>query len=349
MAKRHVNIPIFIPHLGCPNTCVFCNQRTISGVQHFEISEVKKQIDEALATVSCDVECEIAFFGGSFTGIDRELMISLLEISHEYLESGKVDSVRCSTRPDYIDEEILDILEKYGVGTIELGLQSTSEEVLARTKRGHGLDVAKRACELIVKRGILLVGQMMIGLPGATLEDELSTAKFIIDSGAVGARIYPTVVFADTELCNMTRDGEYDPLELDEAILRSAAVFKLFYEANVKVVRIGLCSSENLSGADTYFAGPNHPAIGELVLGELYYLNIKEQLGRLDLTNNATNTTVTVKVAKGQLSKAIGQKKKNRLKILTEFGLHDIHFMESEDIERYDVRVVVEERTYKCI
>ena len=100
MAKRHVNIPIFIPHLGCPNTCVFCNQRTISGVHCFEISEVKKKIDEALATVSRDVECEIAFFGGSFTGIDRELMISLLEISHEYLESGKVDSVRCSTRPD---------------------------------------------------------------------------------------------------------------------------------------------------------------------------------------------------------------------------------------------------------
>ena len=188
----------------------------------------------------------------------------------------------------------------------------------------------------------------MIGLPGATLEDELSTAKFIIESGAFGARIYPTVVFADTELCNMTMDGEYEPLELDEAVMRSAAVFKLFYEANVKVVRIGLCSSENLSGADTYFAGPNHPAIGELVLGELYYLNIKEQLGMLDL-NNATNATVTVKVAKGQLSKAIGQKKKNRLKLLTEFGFHDIHFLESEDVQRYDVRVEVEERTYKCI
>ena len=184
MKKRHVNIPIFIPHLGCPNNCVFCNQRTISGVQHFDISDVRRQINEALSTVGPDVEREIAFFGGSFTGIDRDLMIALLEISHEYLERGLVNSVRCSTRPDYITDEILDILERYGVATIELGLQSTSEAVLARSKRGHGFDVEKEACRLIVERGISLIGQMMIGLPGSTLEDEIATAEFIVNSGA---------------------------------------------------------------------------------------------------------------------------------------------------------------------
>jgi len=346
MAKRHVNIPVFIPHLGCPNTCVFCNQRTISGVQRFDISEVGRQIEEALLTVSPDVECEIAFFGGSFTGIERDLMISLLEISRKYLESGRVASVRCSTRPDYIDEDILDILDKYGVKTIELGLQSTSEQVLSRTKRGHGFDAEKRACELIVNRGFSLVGQMMIGLPESTLEDELATAKFIIASGASAARIYPTVVFRDTELCKMVRDGEYQPLELDDAISRSAAVTRLFYNSNVKIVRIGLCASENLSGADTYFAGPNHPALGELVLGEVYYLNIKEHLDKLDIEKN---DTVTVKVAKGQLSKAIGQKKKNRLKLLSEFELRDIRFVESDDIKNCDVRIEREERTYRCI
>ena len=346
MAKKHINIPIFIPHLGCPNTCVFCNQRTISGVQKFDVSKVRRQIDEALATVDPDVEREIAFFGGSFTGIDRELMISLLEIAREYIEAGKVHSIRCSTRPDYVSVEILDILEKYGVGTVELGLQSTSEAVLARSKRGHGFDVEKEACRLIVERGISLVGQMMIGLPGSTFEDEIATARFIIDAGACGARIYPTVVFTDTELCSMARTGEYRPLDLEDAVLRSAAVFKLFNDANIKVVRIGLCASENLSGQDTYFAGPNHPALGELVLGETYYISIKNQLEQRKLEENIK---VVVKVARGQTSKAIGQKKKNRLRLLSEFNLGGIRFVESDEICGYDVLVETEERTYECI
>ena len=346
MAKKHINIPIFIPHLGCPNTCVFCNQRTISGVQSFDISDARRQINEALATVGPDVEREIAFFGGSFTGIDRELMISLLEISHEYLQSGLVNSVRCSTRPDYINEEILDILESYGVGTIELGLQSTSESVLARSKRGHGFDIEREACRLIVERGISLVGQMMIGLPGSTLEDEIATARFIIDAGASGARIYPTVVFTDTELCSMARSGEYIPLDLDDAVVRSAAVFKLFCDAKIKVVRIGLCASENLSGEDTYFAGPNHPALGELVLGETYYMSIKNQL---DILKPEKDKTIIIRVAKGQTSKAIGQKKKNRLRLLSNFDIDDIRFVESDELDGYDVVVESEERIYECI
>ena len=346
MAKRHVNIPIFIPHLGCPNTCVFCNQRTISGVSHFDISCVRRQIDDALLTVDSDSECEIAFFGGSFTGIDRQLMISLLEIAKEYTDRSLVDSVRCSTRPDYIDEEILDILEEYGVNTVELGLQSVSEEVLRVTKRGHGFSEEKRAAEMIIARGINLVGQMMIGLPGSTLEDELETARFIINSGATGARIYPTVVFNETELCSMAERGEYTPLTLDDAVMRSAKVLKLFLDADVKVVRIGLCSSDNLSSEDTYFAGPNHPALGELVFGELYYLNIKE---KLSVFENIEGARVTVFVARGSISKAIGQKKKNRLRLLSETRASALCFAESEALTGYEVEIKVEERTYKCI
>lgn len=197
--SRHVNIPIFIPHLGCPNTCVFCNQRTISGRLSFDISTVRTEIERALSTVGDGDEAEIAFFGGSFTGIDRGLMIELLELAHEYVSAGRVRSIRCSTRPDYIDGEILDILGRYGVVVIELGLQSADEQVLMRTKRGHGFDAEERACRLIVERGFELVGQMMIGLPGSTAESELATADFIIRSGASGARVYPTVVFPDTK------------------------------------------------------------------------------------------------------------------------------------------------------
>ena len=126
---RHVNIPVFIPHLGCPNQCVFCNQRTISGVSEFSADDVRGIIDTALATVEDGADAQIAFFGGSFTGIDRSLMISLLEIANTYIQRGSVQSIRCSTRPDYINEEILDILKKYGVKTIELGLQSSSRSL----------------------------------------------------------------------------------------------------------------------------------------------------------------------------------------------------------------------------
>ena len=339
--KRHVNIPVFIPHLGCPNCCVFCNQHTISGVDDFRIDDVRSTIESALRTVSDDCECEIAFFGGSFTGIDRDLMIELLEISKEYIDLGKVSSVRCSTRPDYIDESILDILDKYGVRTIELGLQSTSDRVLKASKRGHTFDHERHACELITSRGFSLVGQMMIGLPGATPEDELETARFIIESGASGARIYPTVVFANTELCEMTRAGVYSPLTLDEAVARTAAVLGCFYSAGIKVIRIGLCASENLSGESTYFAGPNHSALGELVENELFYENIKH---KLSTENIDTAETLDILIPKGSTSKAVGQKKKNRKRLLSDFPNLTLRFVETDSIGGYDVGIRREER-----
>ena len=218
---RHVNIPIFIPHLGCPNQCVFCNQRTISGVEKFDPENVREQIDLALETIEDDAEVEIAFFGGSFTGIDRELMVELLDIGYSYIQADRVKSLRCSTRPDYIDEEIIGILKNYGVKIVELGLQSLCNSVLEKSKRGHYFEAEEKSCRLIVESGLELVGQMMIGLPGSDLDSELETARFIINAGARAARIYPTIVFRETELCQMTHDGEYTPLSLDDAISRS--------------------------------------------------------------------------------------------------------------------------------
>ena len=174
--KKHANIPIFIPHLGCPNDCVFCNQRSISGHMSFDESKVRFEIKEALSSIEKIgeiEEVEIAFFGGSFTGIDRSLMVYLLETAHEYITAGRVDSIRLSTRPDYISEEILDILEKYGVRTIELGLQSMCDDVLIRSRRGHDASTAERACRMIKERGFSLIGQMMIGLPGSDIQKEL--------------------------------------------------------------------------------------------------------------------------------------------------------------------------------
>ncbi len=331
---RHVNIPIFIPHLGCPNQCVFCNQRSISGVQRFKAEDVVPIIESALKTVEDDTEIEIAFFGGSFTGIDRSLMISLLEIAYGYIEKGRVKSIRCSTRPDYIDEEILGILKKYGVKTIELGLQSSSDKVLEITKRGHNFEAERKSCQMIVEHGFDLVGQMMIGLPSADPESEIETARFIASVGAVGARIYPTVVFRETELCDMTCDGLYTPLSLEEAIERSAAVLDIFIEAGVEVIRIGLQSTENLSDPESYVAGPNHPALGELVIGEVYYNRILKILSENDISED---DNITVLVSRGALSKAVGQNKRNKLRLLAIYK--NLRFAEADGIPQYGVQL----------
>ena len=346
MKKRHVNIPIFIPHLGCPNQCVFCNQRIISGVEDFEAESVVKIIEDSLSTVKSTDDVEIAFFGGSFTGIERSLMCNLLKIAYSYIERGLVSSIRCSTRPDYIDEEILAILKKYGVKTIELGLQSFDSEVLLKTKRGHTAEDEIRACKMIVDNGFDLVGQMMIGLPGSTLDSELKTAKFIVDSGAVGARIYPTVVFTQTELCQMALLGVYEPLTLDDAIIRSERVLRVFLDAGVDVIRIGLCASENLTSSSTCYAGPNHPSLGELVENELYYNLIKERIE--DIATDSFSGKVVVLVSRGALSKAIGQRKRNKFRLVNELNLISLSFSESDELNGYDILIRQEERTDKC-
>lgn len=331
---RHVNIPIFIPHLGCPNQCVFCNQRSISGVKEFDPESVRDIIDDALETVDATDDVEIAFFGGSFTGIDKDLMISLLQIAYSYIQLGKVKSVRCSTRPDYVSEEILDILKQYGVKTIELGLQSSSDEVLESTKRGHNFEAERIGCKMVVDHGFNLVGQMMIGLPSSTPESELETAEFIINCGASGARIYPTVVFRETELCSLAERGKYEPLDLDDAIERSAAVLERFIDAGVEVIRIGLQASDNLSDESCYYAGPNHPSLGEYVIGEVYYNKVLKLLKNINVFDQGE---IIINVAKGKLSQAIGQNKRNKIRLLDK--CKNIRFVESENLFGYDILV----------
>ena len=338
--KNHANIPIFIPHLGCPNQCVFCNQRTISGVTNFDLACVDKQIRSALETISCGINTEIAFFGGSFTGIESELMTELLEIAKPYVRDGRVSSIRCSTRPDYITPEILDILKRYSVGTIELGLQSSSDAVLGASKRGHTSDDEYRACNMIIDSGFNLVGQMMIGLPCSTIDDEIATADFIIDSGAKAARIYPTVVFKDTELYKMAKEGTYSPLSLDDAIARSSKVLDMFDKAGIEVIRIGLCAQDNLFDPEKYYAGPNHPALGELVIGELLYNRIRDKL----LSSEVYGKKLIIKVPKGMLSKAVGQKRKNSERLIQEFGFTSVDVAEKERLCNYEFEVEFERK-----
>ncbi len=304
---RHCNIPIFIPHLGCPNQCVFCNQRSISGCHGFCEENVRNQIEEALSTLTKEDEVEIAFFGGSFTGIERDLMIRLLETAEEFVRDGRVGAIRLSTRPDYIDGEILRILSHYTVKEIELGLQSMDDEVLLASKRGHSADDARRACHAIKEAGFGLMGQMMIGLPRSTRERELMTARAIVEAGANAVRVYPTVVFYGTPLCDMAKSGDYEPLTIEEAVSRSADVLEIFESARIPCRRLGLCATEELVSEQAVYAGPNHPALGEMVLGELSYRRIYAFLKERGLLG----TEVLVEVPMREVSRAVGYKRAN--------------------------------------
>lgn len=315
MTKKHKNIPIFIPHEGCPNCCVFCSQRKITGVKDTalslsdELERCRAIIEESLATIKETDTTEIAFFGGSFTAIDETRMIELLKLGYEYVEKKKVSGIRLSTRPDFIDEHKLNILKRYGVKAIELGVQSMSERVLSACKRGHTAEDSKRSGRLIVEHGFEYVGQMMIGLPESTLESELMTANEIIESGARFSRIYPTITIEGTELYQMYLGGSYSPLELDEAVERSSRVLELFVKNGVKVLRIGLQASEEME-KNPFF----HSAFGELAWGRLYYRMMREKLDGINAG------TVIFKVEKSHVSKAVGQKRENVIRLESESG-----------------------------
>lgn len=299
----------------------------------FDESMVEKQILDVLTT-SSDSNVEIAFFGGSFTGIDRLLMIRLLDIAQKYINNGRVQAIRMSTRPDYISEEIIEILKKYTISCVELGIQSMNDEVLSFLKRGHTAEQTKRAISLLNQNKIPFVGQMMIGLPKATLDDELECANFICNSGAIGARIYPTLVFKQTELEKLTIDKSYEPLSLDEAIFRSAQVLSVFVEHNVPCIRIGLCESENLHSSDTFVAGPNHPSIGEMVKSELYFKIICARLDGVDFSRK-----IVIFCPKGATSQVIGNKKSNIIKLEKMYGFESIRVLELDNLESYNIEI----------
>ncbi len=315
--SKHINIPIFIPHEGCPNNCVFCNQHTITGVGDKADRDISKEIDTALSTYEGTAEnAEIAFFGGSFTGIDRALMIKLLDTAYGYVKSGRVSAIRLSTRPDYIDRDILDILLSRGVTDIELGLQSMRERVLDASKRGHKAEDAERACALIKEYGFNLTGQMMLGLPCSDLEDELYTARKITQMKCDCARIYPTVVFEETELCEMARQGLYTPLTIDEAVTRGAEIYAELVNNGIKILRIGLQSTDTLTSGENVYAGANHSALGELIVGEYYYNLMQKDFDIICKLASGEGDILVIHCADGEQSKVSGQKKKNKARLL---------------------------------
>jgi len=328
--KKHCNIPIFIPELACPHQCVFCNQEKISNT--FSVptpDEIGETIDSYLETISVGTEINIAFFGGSFTGIPQQEMISYLKVAYTYVKTGKVQGIRISTKPDYITDQILDILEQYGVTAIELGAQSTNDKILVKSGRGHKFDAIENAAKIIRKRNFELGLQMMLGLPYDTQKLSMQTARDIVRLKADTTRIYPTVVVQGTVLEKMYKKGDYHVLSMEDAISWSKEVLKIFNEAGVKVLRVGLHPSEELELGKSLVAGPIHPSFKEMVLSELWNDLLKDK--------QLNKGKSIIHVAHSQLNYAIGYKAKNRNELLT-MG-YDIKFVANETLKDFELDV----------
>ena len=311
MKKQYI-IPIFVPHLGCPNDCVFCNQKSISGqTKQVTKEDVKNIIEEHLKYIKKDSKVEVAFFGGSFTGIEDAKQEELLSTAYEYIKQKKVDSIRISTRPDYIDKKILKRLKKYKVKTIELGVQSANDYILKKAGRGHTFEDVVKASKLIRWYGFELGHQMMVGLPESTTVDEINTAKQLIKLKPKMVRIYPVLVIKNTKLEKDYNDGKYKPLTVIQAVEVCKELVKLFVKKHIEVIRIGLQPTDTITNPDNdkseVVAGPFHPAFRQLVESGMWYDVIVEKIKQL----NTKVKEVVVTVNPADVNNVIGQRKDN--------------------------------------
>ncbi|MEG0296044.1 MAG: radical SAM protein [Clostridium sp.] len=282
MHKRTVIIPVFISHQGCPHQCVFCNQDRIAGkADEIREKQVREIIEEYLTTIDSN-KCiiEVSFFGGTFTAIPVELQKELLSVAHEYKLKGKIHKIRMSTRPDAINKYILDYLKEYTVDIIELGVQSLNDEILKMAGRGHSVYDVEKSSELIREYGITLGHQIMPGLPGDTLEIDLETCKKSISLKPDIVRIYPALVIKDTPMEVMHSRGEYVPYTLEEAIDASKMMVKLYTDAGVNVIRVGLQGTDTIALGKDVVDGPFHPAFRELVESNLIIDNILSRVSQ---------------------------------------------------------------------
>ncbi len=321
---RNSIIPVFIPHLGCPHDCVFCNQKRISGSLLPACPEdVVQAIEEALPKCK---RAELAFYGGSFTAIPLEEQCALLDAAAPYLSDGRIVSIRVSTRPDAISREILDMLWEKGVRTIELGSQSMEDSVLAASWRGHSASDTEKAAEMIKKAGFSLVLQMMTGLPGSDREKDIYTARRIADLGPDGVRIYPTVIIRDTALEKLWEEGVYSEHTVDAAAELCAEILPIFEEAGIPVIRLGLNPSDELSGGDA-LGGAYHPAFGEIVKSRLFLKKAREKLRGVE-----RGSGVIIGVHPSCVSQMTGQKRCNIESLMSEFALKMLR-IRAQDVE----------------
>ncbi len=322
---KHYNIPIFISHFGCPNSCVFCNQKKINGREtDVTMEDLRNTIEMYLETLPKNSKKEVAFFGGTFTGISMGLQKEYLETAYEYIKKGEIDGIRLSTRPDCINYEIVKQLKKYGVTTVELGVQSLDEEVLIATERYYPVRVVEEACKILKEYGIKLGIQLMVGLPKSTFDSDYETAKKVLEMKPDMVRIYPTLVIKNTKMEQMFYQKEYIPLSLEEAIERTKKIMALLESNGINIIRVGLQPSEDLREDGVVLGGPFHPAFRELVETEIYHNFFKKIIEKEKELNIIANEK--------SISKLVGIKKANKLRLKEYFNIKIDNSIEQENL-----------------
>ena len=341
MKKQYI-IPIFVPHFGCPNDCIFCNQKSISGQKNNMTKEkAKKIIEDYLKNIKTEeAQIEIAFFGGSFTAIEPEKQEELLQVAYEYIKTKQVQSIRVSTRPDAIDKNILKRLKKYKVETIELGVQSTNDYILKRANRGHTYEDVKKASKLIRRYGFKLGHQMMVGLPESTRADEINTAKDLIKLKPKMVRIYPVLVIKNTKLAEEYEKGVYEPITLTQAIETCKELVRMFDNKKIEIIRIGLQNTDEITDPENekseVIAGPFHPAFRQLVESAMWYDAVLEKIKKL----NVQVKEVEVTANPIDVNNIIGHKKENILKLKETYDV-DLVVKQSEKVKQGKLEIKI--------
>ncbi|MBU5482752.1 radical SAM protein [Clostridium sp. MSJ-11] len=335
MNKKHYIIPIFVPHEGCPHNCVFCNQNAITG-NVIEVDEkyVEDIINTYLDTIDTNNSIiEVSFFGGTFTAIDINKQRKLLSVAKKYKDMGRIQYIRLSTRPDYIDSTILDNLKKYSVDIIELGVQSMDDEVLKHSGRGHTEDDVIRASQLIKEYGFTLGHQIMLGLPRDSFKKDIETTKKIINLKPELCRIYPSLVVKNTPMEIMYRDKTYIPYTLEEGVEISKIIYGMLLANGINVIRVGLQPTEEINVGKEIVEGPFHPAFRELVESSILNDMIYEFL--LD------KKVFSIKIAinNKSLSKLYSNKKQYYKDILNKLELPTMQVITDESLDKDTLKI----------
>lgn len=342
--KKHAIIPVFIPHEGCPNDCVFCNQKKITARTHAEENIDIHAIAASYLSTLKDPRPEViemAMFGGSFTGIPIEKQNEYLSIAKDYKDRGLIDKIHLSTRPDYINEEILENLRKYDVDVIELGVQSFDDEVLRLSERGHDSSAVYKSCRMIKDYGFTLGIQLMVGLPGDTTEKALYSARETVKLAPDIARLYPTIVIEDTKLLDMYKAGTYKALSLDEAVERTKEMYKILFAAGINIIRVGLKSSDIINENGEIYGETFHPAFRQLVEGEIAKEDIEVQIQRL-LGESSTPPpkSATVFANSRSISNAAGLNRSNRKYFEKKYPDLKITIREDSSLSDYTYKLI---------
>ena len=315
--SKHIIIPIFVPQVGCPHDCVFCDQNKITGQNEDDTKKidgrfVKETVLEYLKTIDREnTTLEISFFGGTFTGIDIRIQKDLLSVAKEFKDKGVIDFIRLSTRPDYINRPILNHLKSFDVDIIELGVQSFDEKVLLESKRGYKKEAIYKASLLIKEYGFTLGHQLMLGLPFDSKEKDIFSMEESIKLKADLIRIYPALTIKGTEMESLLNEGRYTPYTLKEAVKITSIMIERFKEEKIKVIRVGLQPTKEINEGAEVVSGPFHPAFKEL--SESY--NLYKKIRKFE------NKDIIIDIENKNLSKLYADKKRyfNKLKN------HNIH------------------------